>query len=66
MSGEMHKQDVKMKAGKSDSRQAEEFRKEDSPRILVVDDSVETLMLLTDILTNNGYNVLTASTDTLR
>ncbi len=61
MSGEIHKQDVKMKAGKSDSRQTEEFRKEDLSRILVVDDSPETLMLLTDILTNNGYNVLTAS-----
>ncbi len=61
MSGEMHKQDVKMKAGKSDSRQTEKFRKEDLPRILVVDDSVDTLMLLTDILTNNGYKVLTAS-----
>ncbi len=50
-----------MKAGKSDSRQTEEFRKEDSPRILVVDDSVETVMLLTDILASNGYKVLTAS-----
>lgn len=61
MSGKMHQQDVKVKAGKSDSRQAEEFREEDSPRILVVDDSVETLMLLTDILANNGYKVLTVS-----
>jgi diguanylate cyclase (GGDEF)-like protein/PAS domain S-box-containing protein len=57
----MHQQDVKVKIGKSDSRETEEFRKEDSPRILVVDDSVETLMLLTDILANNGYKVLTAS-----
>jgi diguanylate cyclase (GGDEF)-like protein/PAS domain S-box-containing protein len=61
MSGEMHKQDVKMKAGKSGGRHAEEFRKEDSPRILVVDDSAETVMLLTDILASNGYKVLTAS-----
>ena len=57
----MHQQEVKLKVGKSGSRGAEEFRKEDSPRILVVDDSVETLMLLTDILANNGYKILTAS-----
>ena len=57
----MHQQEVRLKAGKSDSREVEEFRKEDSPRILVVDDSVETLMLLTDILGNNGYEILTAS-----
>ncbi len=47
--------------GKSDSRETQEFQKEDSPRILVVDDSLETLILLTDILANNGYTVLTAS-----
>ena len=61
MGGKMHQQEVKLKVGKSGSREAEEFRKEDSPRILVVDDSVETLMLLTDILANNGYKILTAS-----
>ena len=61
MGGKMHQQEVKLKVGKSGSRGAEEFRKEDSPRILVVDDSVETLMLLTDILANNGYGILTAS-----
>jgi len=57
----MHQQEVKLKVIKSDSRGAEEFRKEDSPRILVVDDSAETLILLTDILANIGYKVLTAS-----
>ena len=61
MSGKMHKQDVEVKAEKPDSRRAEEFRKEDSPRILVIDDSLEARMLLTDILTDNGYEVLTAS-----
>ncbi len=61
MSGKMRHQDTKLKAGKSDSIQAEEFRTEDLPRILVVDDSLETLKLLTDILTNHGYKVFTAS-----
>ena len=57
----MCQRNTQVKAGKSDSRQAEEFRKEDLSRILAVDDSPETLMLLTDILTSNGYEVLTAS-----
>jgi diguanylate cyclase (GGDEF)-like protein/PAS domain S-box-containing protein len=61
MSGKIRKQDTLLKAGESDSGQAEEFRRDDSPRILVVDDSVETLKLLTDILTNYGYKVFTAS-----
>ena len=57
----MHQQDVKVKAGKSQGSQAEEFRKKDLSLILIVDDSLETLKLLTEILTNYGYNVLTAS-----
>jgi two-component system cell cycle response regulator len=50
---------TQLKARESDSGQTEEFRKADSPRILVVDDSVETLMLLTEILTDSGYKVIT-------
>jgi len=57
----MPQRNTQLKAGESGSRQTEEFGKEDLSRILVVDDSPETLMLLTDILTNNGYNVLTAA-----
>ncbi len=55
----MYQGNTKVKAVESDSGQNEEFRKEDLSRILVVDDSVETLMLLTDILTSNGYKVIT-------
>jgi DNA-binding response OmpR family regulator len=61
MSGKMHQHDVEVKARKADSSQAEELRKEDLPRILVVDDSLETLMLLTEIFTYHGYKVFTAS-----
>ena len=50
-----------LRASEPASRQPEEFHKEDSPRILVVDDSLVTLKLLTEILTNHGYKVSTAS-----
>jgi len=49
-----------LRASESASRQTEEFRKEDSSRILVVDDSLVTLKLLTEILTSHGYKVFTA------
>ena len=50
-----------LKASESARGRPEEFQKNDLPRILVVDDSVETLKLLTEILTDYGYKVFTAS-----
>jgi len=50
-----------MKARKSRSRQADDSPKEEVHQILVVDDSQDTLNLLTDILTNSSFRVRTAS-----
>ena len=57
----MGQRDTKLKAGQSQNEKAEELRKENSPRILVVDDSQGILNLLTDILTNYNYQVRHAS-----
>ena len=57
----MRQQDVKVKAGKSQSSQAEELRKETSSRILVVDDSQDILNLFTEIFIYHGYHVCSAS-----
>ena len=61
MNGKMSQWNNQLKAMESSSCQTEEFQKENSPRILVVDDSIEALNLLTEILTNYGYKVFTAS-----
>jgi diguanylate cyclase (GGDEF)-like protein len=46
-----------LEAGESRNKKVEELREENSPRILVVDDSQDILNLLTDILTNYNYQV---------
>ncbi|HYA13078.1 MAG TPA: response regulator, partial [Syntrophales bacterium] len=50
-----------MKTKKRHCKQTEEFQEENSSPILVVDDSVEILNLLTDILTIGNYRVRIAS-----
>ena len=57
----MRQKDVKVKAGKSQSSQAEILRKETSSRILVVDDSPDILTLFTEIFIYHGYHVRSAS-----
>jgi diguanylate cyclase (GGDEF)-like protein/PAS domain S-box-containing protein len=56
----MHKETT-LKAGESSSTQAGELGKDNSPRILVVDDAPDVVDLLTDILTEHGYTVIPAS-----
>ena len=53
--------DTKLVTGESMSKQSAELRKEKSFRILVVDDSLSVLDMLTEILTYQGYTVLSAS-----
>jgi DNA-binding response OmpR family regulator len=50
-----------MKAKKLNSTMTEKLQKEKSSQILVVDDSPETLSLLKEVLTGDGYEVRTAS-----
>ena len=57
----MRHPNAQLKVVESDNGKTEEFLGKDSPRILVVDDSPETLKLLTEILAGCGYNVFTAS-----
>ena len=57
----MRTQDTKLIAGETGNKQAEHIQKGNSSKILVVDDSPNILTLLTDILTDYGYKVRTAS-----
>jgi diguanylate cyclase (GGDEF)-like protein/PAS domain S-box-containing protein len=50
-----------LKAKKLNSKMTEKLQKEKSSQILVVDDSLETLSLLKEVLTGDGYEVRTAS-----
>jgi len=50
-----------LKARESSSKKTEKLEKNNVHRILVVDDSPNTLSLLTDILRDDGYKVRTAS-----
>jgi diguanylate cyclase (GGDEF)-like protein/PAS domain S-box-containing protein len=50
-----------LKAREPNSKKTEKFQKENSPQILVVDDSPNTLSLLTEVLTDDGYKVQTAT-----
>jgi len=58
----MRRQDAKVKAEKSQDSQTEESRKGDPPRILVVDDFPDVLILLTEILRLHSYQVSSAPT----
>jgi DNA-binding response OmpR family regulator len=57
----MHQQDITLKTRESTSKPDEELRNDESPQILIVDDSPEILNLLTDILTYHGYRVRAVS-----
>jgi len=61
----MRRQFTNLKEGDSPHKQAEELRKDNSPLILVVDDSPDVLQMLSDILTHHGYQVRTASSGRL-
>ena len=56
-SKDIRKPASKLRAGKAQRAQAERLQKEHAPHILIVDDSLKTLKLLTDILVNHGYQV---------
>ncbi|MCX5846479.1 MAG: response regulator [Deltaproteobacteria bacterium] len=58
---ELDQHATKLKEGESHNKPAEELRKENSSRILVVDDASVDLELLKNILTNHGCQVSTAS-----